>query len=458
MKTRLSRIVSAMIVGIAAWSASGAITVDFNTVVGPVKPEHGVGQPPMSGMPKSAPMMFYLKHAGVPFSRLHDVGGRFGGGVYVDIPNLFRDFEADETKPENYDFAFTDCLMQELEKNGVEPYFRLGVTIENHAYLRRYRIDPPKDFAKWARICEHVIRHYTEGWADGFKMKIRYWEIWNEPDSKPDPEKSMMWHAPFSEYCRLYDVASKHLKAKFPHLKIGGYAACGFYHITGKKTHGEDDETRFPHYVKCFDEFLAYVKDHGCPLDFYSWHCYDSVASAVVHMKYVRDKLDAAGFVKTESSLNEWLTPAVTPSLAQAVQIAAMMIACQNGPVDNAMVYDARSTGGRYGPIFNPETGTPYTAYWSLKAFNELYVRKNAVKCICTSKDVYAAAADLDGDGALLVANCGSADVPFDLDAGDREIVSCRAIDRVFTYQDAPVPQRLPANSVYLLTFRVKRR
>jgi hypothetical protein len=284
-------------------------------------------------------------------------------------------------------------------------------------------------------------------------MKIRYWEIWNEPDSKPDPEKSMMWHAPFSEYCRMYDVAAKHLKAKFPHLKIGGYAACGFYHITGKKTHGEDDETRFPHYVRCFDEFLAYVKEHGSPLDFYSWHCYDSVASAVVHMKYVRDKLDAAGFTKTESSLNEWLTPAQTPSLKQAVEIAAMMIACQNGSVDNAMVYDARSTGGRYGPIFNPETGMPYAAYWSLKAFNELYVRKNAVKCVCTDKDVYAAAAELNGDGALLVANCGTEDVPLKLDAGGHKIVSCRAIDRVFTYQDAPIPPRLPANSVYLFTF-----
>ena len=456
MKLRIVRIVPMLAVGALALAASGSITVYFSQVTGPVKPEHGVGQPPMRGMPISAPMMSYLKHAGVPFSRLHDVGGRFGGGVYVDIPNLFRDFDADETKPENYDFAFTDRLMQELERYGVEPYFRLGVTIENQPYLRRYRIDPPKDFAKWARICEHVIRHYTEGWADGFKMKIRYWEIWNEPDSKPDPEKSMMWHAPFSEYCRLYDVAAKHLKAKFPHLKIGGYAACGFYHITGKKTQGVDDETRFPHYVKCLDEFLAYVKEHGSPLDFYSWHCYDSVASAVVHMKYVRDKLDAAGFTKTESSLNEWLTPAQTPSLKQAVEIAAMMIACQNGSVDNAMVYDARSTGGRYGPIFNPETGMPYAAYWSLKAFNELYVRKNAVKCVCTDKDVYAAAAELDGDGALLVANCGAEDVPLMLDVGGRKIVSCRAIDRVFTYQDAPIPPRLPANSVYLFTFRTR--
>ena len=143
-----------------------------------------------------------------------------------------------------------------------------------------------------------------------------------------------------------------------------------------------------------------------------------------------------------------------TPSLKHAVEIAAMMIACQNGSVDNAMVYDARSTGGRYGPILNPETGMPYAAYWSLKAFNELYVRKNAVKCVCTDKDVYAAAAELDGDGAMLVANCGAGDVPLKLDAGGRKIVSCRAIDRVFTYQDAPIPSRLPANSVYLFTFR----
>ena len=456
MEMNIFRMVPMFAAVAVALAASGSITVDFSQVTGPVKPEHGVGQPPLTGMPNCAPMMSYLKHAGVPFSRLHDVGGRFGGSVYVDIPNLFRDFDADETMPENYDFAFTDCLMLELEKHGVEPYFRLGVTIENYPHVRRYRIDPPKDFAKWARICEQVIRHYTEGWADGFKMKIRYWEIWNEPDSKPDPERSMMWHAPFSEYCRLYDVASKHLKAKFPHLKIGGYAACGFYHLTRKDVQTEDDRTRFPHYVKCFDEFLAYVEEHRCPLDFFSWHCYDSVPSAMVHMKYVRDKLDAAGFTGTESSLNEWLTPAQTPSLAQAVQIAAMMIACQNGSVDNAMVYDARSTGGRYGPIFNPETGKPYAAYWSLKAFNELYVRKNAVKCVCTDKDVYAAAAELEGDGALLVANCGREDVELVLKTDNREIVSCRMIDTVFTYQDAPVPKRLPTNSVCLLTFRVK--
>ena len=143
----------------------------------------------------------------------------------MDVPNLFRNFDADETDPANYDFAFTDLLIENLVKNGVEPYFRLGVTIENRADIRAYRVLPPKDYAKWARICEHIIRHYTEGWANGFKWKITRWEIWNEPEGHETPETNCMWRAPFSEYCKFYEVASKHLKAKFPHLMIGGYAS-----------------------------------------------------------------------------------------------------------------------------------------------------------------------------------------------------------------------------------------
>jgi hypothetical protein len=59
-------------------------------------------------------------------------------------------------------------------------------------------------------------------------MKIEYWEIWNEPENHPEPELNPMFRAPFSEYIRLYGVAAPHLKAKFPHLKIGGYASSGF--------------------------------------------------------------------------------------------------------------------------------------------------------------------------------------------------------------------------------------
>ena len=70
------------------------LAIDPSRILGPVKPVNGVGQPPFFGV-GGFPMFHYLKEAGIPFSRLHDVGGMFGRNVFVDIPNVFRDFDAE---------------------------------------------------------------------------------------------------------------------------------------------------------------------------------------------------------------------------------------------------------------------------------------------------------------------------------------------------------------------------
>jgi hypothetical protein len=51
------------------------VKVDFDKKYGKFKPMHGIGQPPMTGLSNS--MFHYLKEAGIPYSRLHDVGGCF---------------------------------------------------------------------------------------------------------------------------------------------------------------------------------------------------------------------------------------------------------------------------------------------------------------------------------------------------------------------------------------------
>ena len=70
------------------------IKVNQNEIIGKIKPMHAVGQPPFKGGFSSidfSPMQI-LKDANIPYSRLHDVGGAFGGNRYVDVPNIFRDF------------------------------------------------------------------------------------------------------------------------------------------------------------------------------------------------------------------------------------------------------------------------------------------------------------------------------------------------------------------------------
>ena len=119
LTTLLVAVLYAVFASNATASATEAVvTVDFSREVGPVKPMHGVGQPPMVGALAGWSMMHYLKEAGIPYARLHDVGDCFGGGLYVDIPNLFPDFDADENDSANYRFAYTDSLMKALEANG----------------------------------------------------------------------------------------------------------------------------------------------------------------------------------------------------------------------------------------------------------------------------------------------------------------------------------------------------
>ena len=313
--------------------------MDFATETGPVKPVNGVGQPPMLGFGNDR-LFHYLTEAGIPFSRLHDTGGAFGKNVYVDIPNIFRDFDADENDPKNYDFAFTDDLMAKLDKADVRPYFRLGVTIENGAARRAYRIFPPKDYAKWARICEHVMAHYVEGWANGPRVKVSHWEIWNEADFHPQEKLNQMWQGPFEEFIRLYVTAATHLKARFPQEKIGGFGSCGFYHAaTG------DTRDQAIHHMKCIEAFFAAVKRAHAPLDFFSYHSYAGVEATMKHARVAREYADKYGFAGIELSLNEWLPNPRHEKLGsaqQAAEIAAEMIGFQNGPVDSACIYRHR--------------------------------------------------------------------------------------------------------------------
>ena len=66
------------------------IQANLHTAVGRIKSVHGVGQPPICNA--SFAMFHYLTEAGIPFSRLHDVGGAYGEFRWVDVPNIFRDF------------------------------------------------------------------------------------------------------------------------------------------------------------------------------------------------------------------------------------------------------------------------------------------------------------------------------------------------------------------------------
>ena len=123
-----------------------------------------------------------FREANIPFARTHDssICYDYGGEHTVDIHNIFTDFDADPYSPESYDFTLTDIYLGTIMRAGAKVFYRLGSKIEH--WPKHYGVMPPKDYEKWAVVCEHIIMHMNEGWANGFHMGIEYWEIWNEPD------------------------------------------------------------------------------------------------------------------------------------------------------------------------------------------------------------------------------------------------------------------------------------
>ena len=401
--------------------------VNFDKKTGTIKPMHAVGQPPM--IATNTGYFRYLKDANIPYARLHDVGVHKLLPM-VDISCIFPDFSKDETESASYDFEYTDLLVSALMENNCPPIFRLGETIENavaKGYKPRY-IFAPDDPQKWARVCEHIIRHYNEGFADGFEYGIEYWEIWNESDNgfqEPDKSRALdeyhdintMWVGSDEQYYELYSVTAKHLKACFgDKIKIGGYASSGVYAVFNEpEKYGIPKEfekyyrERYQYFLKYFENFLIYIKKENAPIDFFSWHSYSDVDRTVWMAKFVDDKLKEHGF-DIENHLNEWNNAHSAEGRGTSYACAhatAMLLAMQDTNTDMLCYYDSRIGPSVYGGMFNPITFQPFCLYYGFMAFGELYKLGCQVGCDVEGQDIYAVAATDGTQKAVLIANMG---------------------------------------------------
>ena len=381
------------------------VAVDFSTVTGKIKPMHAVNNGPSCevgdkylGWGAQNPNvrngnLAEFRAAGIPYARTHDSSfyPKYGLEHTVDVAFIFRNFDADPYDPASYDFTCTDHYMDMIEAAGTKIFYRLGHRIEHQ--IKKYGTLPPKDFKKWAIICEHIIRHYTEGWASGSFRNIEYWEIWNEPELDNDDSKNKRtWGGTKAEFFEFFNIVAAHLKECFPHLKIGGPALA--------------------HELDWAEEFIAQLK---VPIDFFSWHAYsNNLDKAKMRAKKIRSFLDKYGFTKTESILDEYNyirgwqgdDMAYSRLAARGEKGAAFNLAnmCtfQADSVDMLMYYDARP--GNWNGLFDfLQIGKiTTTAYYSFVMFNELYKLGTAVEAE-SDGDFYLCAAKRENEAAIII-------------------------------------------------------
>ena len=399
MKT-LKPILTSLLAVASIYSLSAQVVVDANEVVGKIKVMNAVNNgPQVAGSTQIRGNALAYKQAEFSYARLHDAPIAWKWAHTVDISCVFPDFSADEKDPKSYDFTLTDKLIKEIYDSGTKVFYRLGQSIEH--WPKKYGVIPPADFKKWARICEHIIRHYNEGWNNGFHYNIEYWEIWNEPDygtNKPNfsIEKSATWAGTEEEFFRFYEIVANHLNKLFPELKIGGPALASR-----------------PDWA---DRFLAYMAKHKVEMDFFSYHRYFGKIEKGLERTYaVKNALDKHGYSDIELIFNEWNylanwndefvhTIEVVNSYKGAAYAAAAMQTFQDTPVTMMMYYDARP-GTAFNGLFDLYTSKPRHAYYAFYSWTKLRRLGTQVKAnVGGLKDFYATAAKSeDGRLALLL-------------------------------------------------------
>lgn len=351
--------------------------VDATIAMGKIRPLHGVNNGPLN-QGETVDVSSAWNRLGIPLTRLHD--SEWPTGDLVDIHAIVPNLQADLDSPASYRFGRTDDYLKPILASGSKIVYRLGESIEHSR--RKLHVHPPQDYDCWVNACLGIIRHYNEGWADGHRYDIQYWEIWNEPENRP-----AMWSGTDEEYFKLYVTAARKIKTRFPHLKIGG-PACG---AVGEIKAGKLAPSPF------VSGFLTACRAADAPLDFFSWHTYTNDPGLYARKAVaIRDWLNREGFSKTELHLNEWnylpgddwgpMLNSAEPSarkrwyaemggVSGASFVASTLISLQDSPVDIANYYSGDTSP--FG-VFD-RFGAPKKTYYALLAFRQMLETPNRV-------------------------------------------------------------------------------
>jgi len=137
------------------------------------------------------------------------------GAAFIRVDFIWEDIEPQKGKYifDKYDKIVSLCAKENL---------RLLAILDYSASWAAARWNsPPNNLQDYAEFCKVVVNRY--------KDKIKYWEIWNEPDSQIYwiPQDDM------ATYTKLLEISYKAIKQVDPSSKVvlGGVTEAGYYAI-----------------------------------------------------------------------------------------------------------------------------------------------------------------------------------------------------------------------------------
>ncbi|CAN5768745.1 hypothetical protein BH18ACT15_BH18ACT15_07500 [soil metagenome] len=169
---------------------------------------------------------------------------------------------------EGYDFKAVDEVYDRVLALDLKPVVELSfmpgtLASDPEATVFDYRgiISPPRDWGRWGELCGRLTEHLVARYG---AEELGTWgfEVWNEANLE------VFWTGTQEEYFRLYEEAARSVKAVDHRLLVGGPATAAAEWLT---------------------DFLDYVHQHNCPLDFVSLHTYGNIPLDVRAVLEARD-------------------------------------------------------------------------------------------------------------------------------------------------------------------------
>ena len=205
-------------------AANLTATIHFDEEYGRIAPIHGVNNGPLvrnaweiedcQHIWYSANYTEEYNEMQIPSSRTHGEGPGDMNRIWVHADeNGVPVYEGyDPLNLSNYDFNETDQRVQAtLATTHTSVYWRMGYSKAYPTYedCSDWR-SPPDNFTVFAQAAVQVLKHYREGWNDGFYFdSFDVVEVWNEP------YLSDWWNGTADEYYELFHAVNSAVTSEF---------------------------------------------------------------------------------------------------------------------------------------------------------------------------------------------------------------------------------------------------
>jgi len=261
-----------------------------------------------------------------------------------------------------YHFETLDQSVDLIVRAGATPLLSIAFKPKALFPLVDQDIVEPRDYAKWEQLIYALVTHYRQRGLNGL-----YWEVGNEPDIGEDGGCPYRFKP--ESYTRYYRHTVAAVRRADPAAKVGGPALAGW------------ESPILP-------ALLAFCAQKKVPLDFVSWHIYNSDPESVqATIQGVKTLLEAYPALKPETILDEWNMALTVPPGNPQIQpcfIAETAWRMKESGLDYSCYYHIRDyhvDRDRFARFFSLHGASFMAAWWNrMPQYDGLFDYQNVMR------------------------------------------------------------------------------